>query len=205
MARQDSELNKFYGRLLAVFAGGLVLALVVFAGVLPLVNYLGKPAYLEVRVEGGVVEIDGVEYRNAVHAMEPGSYVAEVRSFDDDGSGAAETVSLELERNQTTGLYMIWDEGWRYLTAEEVAHRQAIGEVLPVYLSICEGVASRVNCEAVTVEYKWAEGCGGGECVVISGRGEKLTEKVLAEVRGKLRELGYELGEYKYIYVQSDK
>lgn len=195
-----ADIRRFYWRLAMVAGGGIILALVIFGGVVPLVEYLGAPAYLDVMVEGATVEIDGAEYRNAVYEMEPGRHTAKVSA-----GGSGETVELELDlaRAETLGLYMRWSDesGWRYYTAEELKHQQAISEVLPVHLSICGEVATRMSCDAITVTYERAAGCGGEECVVIRGRGAELSDAVLTEVREKLNEAGYDLSDYRYIYM----
>lgn len=199
------DIRRFYWRLAMVAGGGIVLALAIFGGVVPLVRYLQASAYLDVMVEGATVEIDGAEYRNAMYEMEPGRHTATVRA---DGADDVVELELDLARAETLGLYMRWASdggGWRYYTAEELKHRQAIGEVLPVYASVCGEVATRTNCEAATVTYERAAECEGEKCVVIRGRGAGLSDEVLAEVRGKLNEMGYDLGDYRYVYVQDDR
>lgn len=187
-----------------VFGGGLVVALIVFLGIIPAVQNAHRPAYLDISVwpAGAKVEIDGVEYRNAVYEMEPGVYTAKVTL---DGSGQRE-VQLDLARGKTFGLYMSWSEskGWQYYTAEELRHKNSIGEVMPLRLSICGVPANRVNCDAIEVRYEQNSACKNQECLVIRGRRADLTDEVLDLVREKLVEKGYDLSEYQYTYVQNE-
>ena len=205
MVQQDKDVNKFYKRLAIVFGVGVVLALVIFLGVLPLIDYLGKPAYLDVMVEPAEakVEIGGQEYAsNAVYELEPGAYTVTVRL----GELEPEVVELNLVKNQTTGLYLQWTEdgGWRLYTAEELRQKDAIAELMPLKLSICGVPAKRTNCDAIAIYYDREAKCGGEKCLVINGRRAELTDEVLDAVRGELSARGYSLDDYKYIYVQND-
>ena len=204
MVQGISETNKFYQRIAIVFGVGVGLALVIFMGVVPLINYLNKPAYLDILVTpvGAKVEIEGQEYRNAIYKMEPGEYTATIKL----GDLPVETVKLNLAKNETTGLYANWSEsgGWKYLTAGELAHRQAIAEITPLYLSICGTPANRMNCNAIVVNYDRAPECLNEKCLVINGRQAEMTDEVLTAVRDKLAENGYNLDDYVYTYVQND-
>lgn len=204
MANSD-DLGKFYWRLGAIIGGGIVLALAVFMGIIPAVEGASKPAYLDVLVlpAEAKVEINGQEYNNAVYEMEPGKYTAEVKM----GDLTPEVVQLNLEKNRTMGLYMDWSEtgGWRYYTAEELKHKNSIEEILPIYTSVCGAPAKRTNCDAISVSYDRVPQCGNAKCLVINGRQEMLTDEVLTEVRNKLSENGYNLDDYKYVYVQNDE
>ena len=106
-------INKFYRNLILICGGGLVLALVIFLGIIPLIDNANKPAFLDILVPAGAkVEIDGREYHSAIYEMEPGAYTATVTL----GNLAPEIVNFNLEKNVTTGLYLNWTEsgGWRY-------------------------------------------------------------------------------------------
>ena len=195
------KMNK--GMMIMLGVGVLVL-LVVLLGVVPYVEQMGKPAYLDVLVEeGGTVKIDGVEYRNGVYEMEPGKYTAKVLAESDGGAGGVKDLTLELDlvRNQTAGVYPYFRNGkWGVYTAEELAHRQGIVGVLPMEFALCEGAATRVNCDAVRVSYE--KMCKGKECVVTRGRKAELTEETLSQVQERLAEKGYNLDDYEYVYVQ---
>ena len=204
MAQGIKEVRNFYWKLAWICGGGLVLVLVIFLGIIPLINYSNKPAYLDILVPAeATVEIDGVEYRNAIYEMEPGEYKATVRM----GDLPPEVAKMSLKKNVTTGLYLDWTEndGWKYLTAEELAHRGAIREIMPLYLSICGTPAKRTNCNAITINYDRVPECQNQECLVISGRQAEMTDEVLTAVRNKLSENGYDLDDYRYIYTQNDE
>ena len=200
----DKDLKKIYLGGGIVFGTMLLLAALIFWVLIPLGEYLGKPAYLDVLVTPveATVEIGGKEYRNAVYEMEPGTYTATVRL---DGV-EPEVVEFNLVQNETTGLYMNWTKsgGWQYYTVEELEHKNAIGEVTPLRLSICGAPAKRTNCDAVAVDYERNVECGG-ECLIISGRRAELTDEVLMAVRDKLAEKGYDLDDYKYVYIQNNE
>lgn len=197
------DTKRFYLWLAGILGGGVILALGVFLGVVPMVQNLNKMAYLDILVTPNTakVVIEGQEYRNAVHELEPGAYTATVEL----GDLAPEVVTLDLERGRTTGIYMSWSEngGWRYYTAEELAHENSIGGILPIYTTICEAPASRVNCNAVKVQYDRVPQCGNEECLVINGRERELTDEVVESVRGELANKGYDLDNYSYAYVQN--
>ena len=205
MAQGINSINKFYRRLGAIFVGGLVMIVVVFLVVIPLLSYADKPAYLDVLVapsEAKVV-IDGAEYRNAMYELEPGEYTATITLDDLE----PEVVEFELVKNATTGLYAEWFEGrgWKYYTAEELAHKNGIKEILPISLSICGTPAKRTNCDAIEINFDRVPECQGQECIVINGRRAEMTDEVLGAVRDKLSEKGYSLDDYRYVYVQNDE
>ncbi len=205
MAQRDREVSNFYAKIGVIFGAGVVLALVIFLGVLPLIDYLGKPAYLDIMVEPteAKVEIGGREYAsNAVYELEPGAYTATVRL----GELEPETVDLNLVKNQTTGLYLRWteDNGWRLYTMEELKQKNAIAEIMPLKLSICGVPAKRTNCDAIAIYYDREAKCGGEKCLVVNGRRPELTDETLDAVRGELEARGYSLNDYNYIYVQND-
>lgn len=74
-----------------------------------------------------------------------------------------------------------------------------------VEFSICGEPANRMNCDSIRVFYGDKKDCGEETCLVIEGRAVDLSESVLAEVRERLREEGYKLEDYRYIYRQSDR
>ena len=197
-------INKFYRNLILICGGGLVLALVIFLGIIPLIDNANKPAFLDILVPAGAkVEIDGREYHSAIYEMEPGAYTATVTL----GNLAPEIVNFNLEKNVTTGLYLNWTEsgGWRYFTPDELAHHRAIGQIMPLYLPLCGVPATRMNCDAVVVNYDRVPECQNQECLVINGRRPTLTNEVLTAVRNKLSENGYNLDDYKYVYAQNNE
>ena len=170
----------------------------------PAVKYSDGMAYLDILVEpfGAKVEIKGREYRNAVYGAEPGTYVATVT-----GEGMAPVeFTLELKANETTGLYLrLTDDGmWEQSTTEELARRNSISGVTPLYFSICGTPAKRTNCDAVSVNYDRTAECAYDKCLIISGRRSELGEDVRAEVSKQLFDKGYNLDDYRYIYTQND-
>ncbi len=192
----DLPTRRLLKRAAAGLVGGIVVVLVIFLGIIPFCEYLGKPAYLEVLVNptDAKVEIAGTEYRNAVYEFEPGVYTAKISRT----GTPTEEVTLTLEKNRTTGLYLEWSEvkgEWIYYTAEELGHKNSIGEILPLDLSVCGENATRVNCNAITVEY------ANGK-LVISGRKAELDADGLTAVKNGLNEKGYNLENYEYSYRQ---
>ncbi len=192
----DLPTRKLLKKAVVGLVGGIVMVLAIFLGIIPFCEYLGKPAYLEILVNptDAKVKIAGVEYRNAVYEFEPGSYTAEVST----GEAPTEEVTLTLEKNRTTGLYLEWSEEkgkWIYYTAEELEHKNSIGEILPLNLSVCGENATRMNCDAITVEYVDGK-------LAISGRKAKLDESGLEAVKNGLSEKGYNLEDYEYSYSQ---
>ncbi len=196
MANFDHATLKLLKKAAVGLIGEIVVVLVIFLGVIPFCEYLGKPAYLDILIApaDAKVEIAGIEYRNAVYEFEPGNYTAKISR-----TGApTEEVTLTLEKNRTTGLYLDWSETrgeWVYHTAEELEHKNSIGEILPLNLSVCGENATRMNCDAITVEYADSE-------LVISGRKAKLDESGLTAIRDKLNEKGYNFDDYTYKYRQ---
>lgn len=203
MVQEIRNVRNFYQKIVLICVGGLALALLIFLGLIPLLNYISKPAYLDILVPAGAkVEIDGQEFASAIYELEPGNYKATITL----GNLEPEEVRMKLEKNITTGLYLTWseNEGWRHLTAEELAHKNAIKEILPLYISICGTPAKRTNCDAIAINYDRAPECKGQECLIINGRRPELTDEVLTAVSNKLSENGYNLNDYTYVYVQND-
>ena len=203
MVQGIKTVEYFYQKLALICGGGLVLALLIFLGLIPLLNNLNKPAYLDILVPtGATVEINGQDYRSAVYEFEPGDYSATVTM----GNLKPESYKMRLNKNETTGLYLTWTEsdGWKKLTAEELAHKNEIKKILPLYLSICGTPAKRTNCDAISINYDRIPECKGQECIVIDGRRAELTDEVLTAVRNKLSENGYSLDDYHYVYIQND-
>lgn len=101
---KDDKLTKIYLGAGILFGIAIVLVLTVFWGIISLVEYLNKPAFLDVLVTplDAKVEINGNEYRNAVYGFEPGEYTATVTKEGFE----PKTVNFELEKNKTTGLYL---------------------------------------------------------------------------------------------------
>lgn len=203
MAQGTNNVDYFYQKLALICIGGLVLAMAIFLGLVPLINSLNKPAYLDVLVPtGATVEINGQDYNSAVYEFEPGDYQATVTL----GNLEPKTYDLKLNKNETTGLYLAWSEdgGWKQLTMEELAHKNEIKKILPLYLSICGTPAKRTNCDAISINYDRVPECKGQECIVIDGRRAELTDEVLTAVRDKLSENGYNLDDYQYVYTQNE-
>ncbi|MCR5700157.1 MAG: hypothetical protein K6G49_01865 [Candidatus Saccharibacteria bacterium] len=203
MVQGTNNVDYFYQKLALICIGGLVLAMTIFLGLVPLISHLNKPAYLDILVPiGTTVKINGQEYNSAVYEFEPGDYQATVTL----GNLEPKTYDLKLNKNETTGLYLTWSEngGWKQLTAEELAHKHEIKKILPLYLSICGTPAKRTNCDAISINYDRVPECKGQECIVIDGRRAELTDEALTAIRDKLSENGYNLDDYQYVYVQNE-
>ena len=201
----SNDLNKFYQKIGIIFGAGIVLIIIVFLGIMPLIEYLNKPAYLDVLVtpESAKVEIDGIEYQNAIYELEPGDYTATITL-----QGApTEIVKLDMQKNKTTGLYVGWsaDDGWQYYTAEDVVHKNSIGDIMPLRSSICGTPANRMNCDAIEIQYDRVPECNNEKCIVINGRRAELTDEVENLVREELNKNDYNLDDYKYVYIQNDE
>jgi len=194
-----NNLTKLYRDIVIVFGVGILLVLVIFLGIIPWAESLGKPAYLDISVGEGVsVEIDGKTYRNGVYGVEPGEYKAKVSG----DKVSAKALDLNLVQNQTTGVYFELRNGeLKEYTVEELAHRKGIAGVMPIEFALCGENATRMNCDAVRVTYEQA--CKGKECIVITGRKVELTEETLDRVRAELGDKGYDLNDYQYIYIQN--
>lgn len=100
----NEEMIKFYRRITIMFISAIVVVLIVFLGVIPLIKYLRKPAFLDVLVApiDAKIMINGSQYRNATYEFEPGKYEATISK---DGFKTKE-VKLNLEKNKTSGLYL---------------------------------------------------------------------------------------------------
>ena len=195
----DRQIKKLCRDVMIIFGVGILLVLVIFLGIIPWAEGLEKPAYLDVLIDEGVkVEIDGQEYRNGVYEMEPGEYraVASVEGMENL------VLDLNLVKNQTAGVYLgLRDGKWKQWTVEELVHRQAIAEVMPINFAVCGENATRMNCDAVTVTYEYA--CKGRQCIVITGRKSELTDETLNKAKEELKSRNYNLDDYQYVYVQN--
>lgn len=89
--------------------------------------------------------------------------------------------------------------------AKAVVEKYKVKAILPLNVSLCGEVATRMTCNAVKVEYKYAKKCGDSLCLVISGRSKELPSEALSEIREKFAEGGFDFDDYKYIYVQDSR
>lgn len=89
--------------------------------------------------------------------------------------------------------------------AKEVVERYEVKSILPVNVSLCGEVVTRMTCNAVKVEYRYSRKCGDSLCLVISGRSKELPGEALAEIREKFAEGGFDFSDYRYIYVQDSR
>ena len=89
--------------------------------------------------------------------------------------------------------------------AKEIVEKYKVKSILPVNVSLCGEVATRMTCNAVKVEYRYSKKCGDSLCLVISGRSKELPSEALAEIREKFAEGGFDFGDYRYIYVQDSR
>ena len=89
--------------------------------------------------------------------------------------------------------------------AKEIAEKYKVKTILPVNVSLCGEVATRMTCNAMRVEYKYSKKCGDSLCMVISGRSKELPNEALNEIREKFTEGGFDFDDYSYIYVQDSR
>lgn len=89
--------------------------------------------------------------------------------------------------------------------AKEIAEKYKVKTILPVNVSLCGEVATRMTCNAMRVEYKYSKKCGDSLCMVISGRSKELPAEALNEIREKFTEGGFDFDDYRYIYVQDSR
>ena len=89
--------------------------------------------------------------------------------------------------------------------AKEIAKKYKVKTILPVNVSLCGEVATRMTCNAMRVEYKYSKKCGDSLCMVISGRSKELPNEALNEIREKFTEGGFDFDDYRYIYVQDSR
>lgn len=201
---QDVSLRRLCQAIAVTLVAGIALIVVVAFVIMPFAKSVDKMAYLDILVEpsSAKVEIAGNEYRNAVYEAEPGTYTVAVT-----GPGMEPVnYTVELRQNETTGLYLrLMDGGqWKQDSIEELTERNAIGRKLPMYFSICGIPAKRTNCDAISVDYDRVEECDYDLCLIISGRKDELSDDVLAETKKQLSDIGYDLDDYQYIYMQND-
>lgn len=242
MTWEERLMDKMYRNMVLLFVGAIALVLALFLGVIPMVEGMNRPAYLEVLVApvDATVKIGDKRYRNAMYEMEPGEYTA---TMERNGFLKKE-VKLNLERGKTTGLYAYLDlpseGGWEFYEEKEyrgsleallrlggynekgeklvggalveendsltkLAKKIGVRQLMPMELAVCGEPANRMNCDAAWVEYDYAKECADELCVIITGRAAELGERMLNEVRGRMRQGGYELSDYRYVYLQDQE
>lgn len=89
--------------------------------------------------------------------------------------------------------------------AKKITEKYKVKSILPMNVSLCGETATRMTCNAIKVEYKYAKKCGDKICLVISGRSKELPEDALSEIRSKFAQGGFDFDSYKYIYVQDSE
>ena len=87
--------------------------------------------------------------------------------------------------------------------AKKLAERYKVKSILPVNVSLCGDVATRMTCNAIKVEYKYSKKCNDSLCLVISGRSRELPAEALSEIREKFATGGFSFDDYQYVYVQN--
>ncbi len=101
------------------------------------------------------------------------------------------------EDNQTTD----YDTSAEPFLANQ-AEKDQISKILPVSFPICDGPATRTNCDSVRISYEYNENCDWKKCVVIKARGNGLTEEYLSLASTYLADNGFILKNYNYVYEQ---
>lgn len=89
--------------------------------------------------------------------------------------------------------------------AKKIAEKYKAKSILPMNLSLCGETATRMTCNAIKVEYKYAKKCGDKICLVISGRSKELPDEALSEIQSRFTQGGFEFGTYDYVYVQDSE
>ncbi|MBR3132406.1 hypothetical protein IKG33_03305 [Candidatus Saccharibacteria bacterium] len=95
-------------RRIVIFGGmGIVLILIIFLGIVPLIDYLNRPAYVDILIAPveAKIMIDGKEYRNATYELEPGEYKAEISR---EGYKSKE-INFIVNHGETIKLYTYLD------------------------------------------------------------------------------------------------
>lgn len=87
--------------------------------------------------------------------------------------------------------------------AKELVEKYKVKSILPVNVSLCGDVATRMTCNAIKVEYKYSKKCNDELCLVISGRSRELPAEALSEIREKFTADGFNFDDYQYVYVQN--
>ena len=125
----DEYVRKVYIKAAIALAMIVTVIMIVFLGIIPLIKYSGRPAFLDILVTpvDAIVTVNNKEMRNAVYEMEPGKYTATI------AREGFETVvmDLDLEKDKTTGIYLSLapDDGdWGFY--EEIKNKQSLDVLL---------------------------------------------------------------------------
>lgn len=126
---KDDFVNKVYIKVAVVFAAIIIVVVVIFLGIIPLINKSERPAFLDVLVTpvDATVTVNDKEMNNAVYEMEPGEYTAIITR---DGFVSV-TMDLKLEKDKTTGIYLnlVPDDGdWEFY--EDIKNQQSLNVLL---------------------------------------------------------------------------
>ncbi|MBR2710748.1 hypothetical protein IKF02_03970 [Candidatus Saccharibacteria bacterium] len=127
----DNETRQFAKRLIVAFCSLIFITLIIFILIIPSIEYIGRPAFLDVLVTplDSVVQINGEIYSNGVYEFEPGIYFANISK---DGF-ESKTIEIELEKNKTTSLYIYLEQndgGWEYY--QERYNEQSLDALLKI-------------------------------------------------------------------------
>ncbi len=215
--------DNFYKKIGILFGAGIMVILVIFLGIIPLINYLLRPGYVEVLVApvGAEITIEGQAYHNGVYELAPREYTATIslEGFE------TQTLAITIKRGELSKLYTyLTPTDKDYSFYEKRANMESLealikiaGDNQPKFLqklmlvdegeiafSACDGEATRTNCDSVKVKYGYERECGWQLCLKITGRRTELTNGVLDEVKRELALKGYDLNDYKYIYERVD-
>lgn len=215
--------DNFYKKIGILFGVGIALILVVFLGIIPLINYLLSPGYLEILVApvGAEITIEGEKYHNGAYELQPGEYTATISAEGFE----TQTLAITAERGKLTKLYTYLETAdGNYGFYEKRANMESLealikitGDDRPEFLqklmlvdegeiafSACDGEATRTNCDSIKIKYDYEKECDWQLCLKITGRRMGLTNSVLYKVEQELASRGYDLNNYKYIYERVD-
>lgn len=87
-------------------------------------------------------------------------------------------------------------------TADDFLKTVFIRNATPYSFAICNGPATRTNCDAINISYDYYFECGNRLCLAITGRGPSLTTNTIDAIKEKLSARGYNFDDYEYFYEQ---
>lgn len=89
-------------------------------------------------------------------------------------------------------------------SADDFIKKIQIKNKMPIKFSQCGKPATRMNCNAIQIDYDYDEKCGNSLCLIIKSRSEKINDEIKEGVRKELMKVGYKLEDYKLSYSRKE-
>lgn len=170
--------------------------------------------------------IDGQEYRNGIYHLFPKENVNIEIKYPNFES---KTKTVNLEKNKLTEIFDYLepnDNDWSFYeykqnenslamlkniqeyiptteNYQKFIQKISLESLSPISLSICNGVATKSNCNNLKINYDYYADCGDKKCLSITGKEQTLSNEAINYIANYFNAIGYDFELYDYFYNQA--